>query len=515
MKSADPEVIEVEPSPAPPGAPNLLVVMTDDQDFRSLSAVPFVERAIGGQGTTFSRSFVSYALCCPSRATFFTGAYAHSHGVLGNKAKLDGGGYENLADPSRVLPAWLNAGGYTTTHVGKYIHGYDKRASPPGWDRFWGFLGEQGAQYEYVLRGPGTETQERGTRNRDFATDLTTRIAVRELKRSASGRKPFFLSVGYTAPHAAEVRARDAGGPCAPEAGEGDFAQPSPSDLDKVGEIPIPSPSGAFDEVDVSDKPPRVERRTRLDQDDIQFVRRRRACQVASLLAVDRGVKDMISTLRATGELNDTVVLFTSDNGLFYGEHRITGDKNQPYEEAIRVPLMMRGPGVPAGRVIDDPVINADLAPTLLDLAGVSQPKAIERPSDGRSLVGLLEGDARWASRMLLIEGRSNGVKTSSGAQVASYQGVRSRRYMYSEYYLQPVESVASGLDTAPGTGELLFTELYDLERDPFQLENVADSERYERAKAVLDASLRVLSDCKGRSCLLRRIVPGPAKPNR
>ena len=493
-------VVRSEP---PSGAPNIVVLMTDDQPAATYPAAMPNAGLLASDGIEFEQSFASYPLCCPSRATFFTGQLAHNNGVLGNKPDEDGGGYENLTDPEDVLPAWLRSGGYETVHVGKFLNSYDREGPPPGWDRFWGFTEEQGNYFNYELQGPKAQVTSYGGRSGDYATSVITKLAEREIE-SLDEDEPLFLSVGYSAPHTGSGRADDAGSPCGEAAVGKSAAQPAPRDLSLVRDRRERNPS--FNERDVSDKPAFIRKRGLLSATDVAQIARRKACANAALAEVDRGVRRLLEALRRKGALEDTVVVFTSDNGLFFGEHRILGDKNRPYEEAIRVPLAIRAPGFGRGTV-QDPVMNADLAPTLLDLAGV---EAETRPQDGRSLLPLMQGE-RWPDRLIPIEGRSPGTAVRSGGfRVRSYQGVRSSRYLFVNHYEEAVEDVADGLDVEPGAGEVVDSELYDMDRDPHQLRNVADDPRYAATRRELEDALDELADCAGEECFLERSIGPP-----
>ena len=194
-----------------------------------------------------------------------------------------------------------------------------------------------------------------------------------------------------------------------------------------------------------------------------------------------------------------------------HGEHRIRSGKLQPYEEAIRVPLLIRGPGVPAGAVIGDPVADVDLAPTIAELTATAQPPGLERPQDGRSLIAYLGGE-RDRRRAILIEAKRPARPAPSGAVARSFIGVRTRRYAYVERYELRTATVEEGLDAALGAGELVDRELYDLRRDPYQLESRHASGRYTATRAALAAALARLRACAGPDCLLEVAVPAPGR---
>ena len=245
---------------------------------------------------------------------------------------------------------------------------------------------------------------------------------------------PFFLSVGFLAPHT--------GGPAEPgDPPGGSPAVGAPRHRGAFAGAPLPRPPG-FSERNVADKPPRIKRLPRLTPARIALIRQKYEQRLESLLAVDDGVDEIIDALRQAGELENTLVIFTSDNGFFHGEHRIWSGKAQVYEPAIRVPLLMRGPGITPGRRPNRIVGNVDLAPTILQAAGLPP-----RPElDGRSLLSLARGPVpRWRDYLLLEGGDRLGL---------DYDGIRTPRYVYAEHRAGP-------------------RELYDLRLDPFQLHSV------------------------------------------
>ena len=455
--------------PAAAGAqqqrPNVVVLMTDDQTVESLRVMPRTRELIAGGGVEFANSFVNYALCCPSRATFLTGQYAHNHGVFSNQ--LPSGGYSRL-DTSNWLPGWLQGAGYTTVHVGKFLNGYGNQTPPehvpPGWSewyttvdpstyRFWNYtMNENGILTTYgVDNDPAF-----------YSTDFFSLRASEVIARLALADSPFFLSVDYLAPHG--------GGPREPD-DPPNLGTPAvaPRHRDAFAAEPFPF-SPAFNEADVSDKPQRVSERNVLPPQRVAAIQENYRQRLESLLAVDEGVARVIDALRQSGELDDTLVIFTADNGFFHGEHRIGAGKVLPYDPALRVPLMMRGPGVRAGLRLRQLVTNADLAPTILDAADA----APGRTQDGRSLLRLTADPGLHWGRELLIEGGDrNGL---------TFVGLRNRRFGYVEY----------------GTGE---RELYELPKDPNQLESHHFDPNYAAVQAGLARRLAALRACVGRSC--------------
>ena len=233
-------------------------------------------------------------------------------------------------------------------------------------------------------------------------------------------------------------------------------------------------------------------------------------CRLASLLGVDRSVASVIAALRASGELDRTLILFTSDNGFLLGEHREAAGKNLPYEEAIRVPLIVRGPGIPAGKSVDDPTVNADLAPTILDATGVTAPEDLARPQDGRSLLPLASGESSWPQRAILIEGRDDAASTPSGYESISYQGVRTSGYLYVEWHRLRTDTVEGATQAHIGAGPVAGVELYDTSRDPYEIHNLTMDPGYTAVRERLSAALARLAGCEGGDCEVSVDLPSP-----
>ena len=443
--------------------PNVLVVMTDDQTLESIRVMDRVNARIGDQGVRFAQSFVNYPLCCPSRATFLTGQYASNHGVYDNA--LPTGGYSKLRD-ANTLPVWLQQRGYYTGHVGKYLNGYGgdlPNYVPPGWSE-WKAPIVPGVDdvYNYGTNQNGAILNYGDTFD-DYKQDVITDWALDFLSRRVQESQPFFLFVGYTAPHGAGPE------PSPQPAGDcgGMAPKPAPRHAGLFAGEPLPQPPN-FDEFDVIDKPSEIRDRPQMTTEQLNQVTRAYRCALAELQSVDEGVGEMLDSLEAQGELENTYVIFTSDNGFFYGEHRIPQGKKRIYEEAIRVPLMMRGPNIPVGLQVDDIVVNADLAPTILELTGANADLKI----DGRSLLPLLDAPRMLSGRELLIESNR-------------FNAIRTWRYIYSE--------------NSDGS-----VELYDLLADPYELTSLHNVPAYRDAKAALAARLRRLKRCAGTECSVR-----------
>ncbi|MGH3011078.1 MAG: sulfatase family protein [Gaiellaceae bacterium] len=441
--------------------PNVLVIMTDDQTLESLRVMSNVKRLLRDRGATFRSSFVTYALCCPSRATFLTGQYAHNHGVLGNRPP--NGGYEKL-DHTNTLPVWLQDAGYYTAHLGKYLNGYGRRDPteiPPGYDEWRGSVDPTTYRfYDYTLNENGRLV----TYESAYQTDLYARKAARIIRRRAPSARPFFLWVAFLAPHG--------GGPREPgdPVGQG-TPVPAPRHRHAFDSEPLPRPPG-FNEAHVSDKPVGIRNRPLLGPRRIRAVRENYRQRLESLLAVDEAVARLVGALRSSRELDDTLVIFTSDNGFFHGEHRVPSGKILPYEPSIRVPLIMRGPGIPAGLRVNQRVANIDLAPTIVDAAGATPGRIM----DGRSLLPVIARPNISLGRDLLIE---------RGPGVGTFTAVRAPNYFYAEY----------------GNGE---QELYDLVRDPYELRSRHADPAYAAIRENLAERLAHLRACNGLACRTR-----------
>jgi N-acetylglucosamine-6-sulfatase len=424
--------------------PNILLVLTDDQSASTVSKMPAVKTKLRAKGLSFENAFISTPVCCPSRATIMTGRYAHNHGVWFNSEPRGGAeGFKDRGLAQDTIATSLKREGYATGLFGKYFNGYgNNHYVPPGWERWFAFAGSN-REDSYEISSEG----EVRTVSRDewHPTDLIADRAGEFVKAHAG--EPWFA---YVAPH-------DPHGPYHP-------APRHSHDFDGV-ELPD-KPS--FDTVDPS-QPSYVRDQPPLSEDERGELQRTYSYKLEALQTVDDLVAGLTETLEETDQLENTYIVFATDNGYMLGEHRLT-QKGKPYEESIRTPLLIRGPGVPAGETRTQLVSNVDLAPTFADLAGAEPPA---KP-DGRSLVPLLSGDppASWRET-LLLERRSKGL---------SWTGVRTSRYAYFEYE------------------ETSEKELYDLEADPHQLESIhrsADPALLSRLRARLEA----LEDCVGAEC--------------
>jgi N-acetylglucosamine-6-sulfatase len=442
---------------APP-KPNIIFILADDMRKDDLNEKYMLQTTnqLVKQGMSFQNAFVSNPLCCPSRATIMRGQYGHNTDIWFNTNIFDpdpnvrdggwlgynGNGYEddnvatNLHDPDNPDNA-----GYTTGFFGKYLNGYvadTDKTPPPGWDDWFAFKTLH--YYGYDVNDNGT-IKHFGSRSTDYSTDVLNAQVKEFIRANAGQSKPFFAYVAPYAPHAPST--------------------PAPRHKTTFNGLKAPRlPS--FNEADVTDKPDWIKSLRRLSSDDIANINQRHENRIESLQAVDDLVGAVVSTLgEKPGVLSNTYIVFTSDNGWHHGEHRIRQGKARPYEESVRVPLVIRGPGVQTSSSTDNLVLNTDYFPTFMDLAEAQA----ETPSyvDGRSLLPVLKPSdppsppPPWRTA-ILIEGRGNGADPEIEVD-RNYNAIRTSTGKYIEY-------------------EGGFRELYDLSPgvDPNELTNTYSS---------------------------------------
>jgi N-acetylglucosamine-6-sulfatase len=456
--------------PAPKRAPNLLVVMTDDQSVGSFNAdvMPNTTGFFEGGGTNFDQAIASPPLCCPSRAGFLTGRYAQNHRVLENEI-----GYASMEGQDQTFPIALQASGYRTAMIGKFLNGYGDvagAAPAPGFDRWFSMQGS--AEYtDYEVSDDG----ERRFVKR-YATDELTEQA-RVFVGGTKGQ-PFFLWLSYNAPHTVLEGNPP---PC-----DGLAAQPPPDPAvyEAFAGEPLPRPP-SFDEKDTSDRPSLAIHPDPLGPKDIAEATDAWRCSLAAMRAVDDQLDLLLSDLRDSGELDNTVVVYLSDNGYYYGEHRLIDEKRLPLEPALRIPMAVRvGEAIERREArpaqTDALVSQVDLAPTLLDFAGVPLcPRDLDcAPMDGRSLRPLLEGEAWQTSRAIPLTLEDGW----------AYEAMRTDR----ELYMELTASRKEEFDEPQA-------ELYELDSDPDQLDNLAAGPAAGAARLEeLSARLARITDCAG-----------------
>jgi N-acetylglucosamine-6-sulfatase len=528
------EALEARGSEPISERPSFVVIQTDDETLEQLytvfnaggveiPAMPNTLSMIAARGMTFNRYYVSYPLCCPSRVTLLTGRYAHNSNVRGN-VQPNGGysGFRARGAWSHNLATWLQGAGYRTIHIGKFLNGYGDEPYdngtevPPGWSAWHTVLNADTHHYYYgytlndngVIDGPfgdsgSWDTREYGERDYFgcpatsieekpclYETDVFSRIAAEELIGTPP-EQPFYLQLDYTAPHGDFRR------PAGPE--------PAPRHYTLFDGAPYPHDrEEGFNEGNVNDKPRFIREAPYLSPEEIHTYRVYYDKALASLRAIDDGVKTVLDTLGTQHRLRNTYVIFVSDNGFFYGEHRLTGGKFLAYEPSTHLPFLIRGPGIKAGTSTGELAANTDIAPTILELAGVKPDKSI----DGTSLVPFLRDPDLRTRRGILFESfvetndvEANGeptaqkvvtevrrrrpdgeAKASIVAPPKDYEGIRLGPYKYIEW----------------PDGE---KELYDITKDPNELNNIVRVPNYFPIRAFLHAQLIRLEACIGHTC--------------
>ncbi|WP_327149435.1 sulfatase family protein [Nocardia sp. NBC_01329] len=468
--------------------PNVVLILADDLDATTTpvwQAMPRTAALIRDRGTEFTDGFAPMPICCAARASILTGEYGHNTGVLTNSGPV--GGFESFranGNESHTVATALHNAGYRTGMAGKYLNGleHDPGHIPPGWDD-WnaGVDNFLYSGYNYTLNENGTFV-EYGIAPADYETDVVGAKSRKFITDAAESGQPFFWLASSTSPHFP--------------------IPPAPRHLAETRPTAAPR-SPNYQEPDVSDKPswlvdtaaPRAA--TIAATNDIDYTNR-----LGALKSLDEMVAGIVETLARTGELDNTYLIFTSDNGYSLGAHRLT-QKMAPYEESMRVPLAVSGPTVEPGRS-DAMALSIDLAPTILDWAGVPVPDRV----DGSSLTGVLRGDARWRTDFLAEYGGPGADGREGIAQeqipgtetplvyvldMPSWSGVRTQRYLYVRWYERerPIEAREY--------------ELYDLRSDPYQLTNLVKTPEGRAAHAdivdTLDRRLTELTECAGPAC--------------
>ncbi|ONH51089.1 sulfatase [Frankia sp. CcI49] len=470
--------------------PNFVLILADDLDQTTSpywDAMPHTAALIRDSGLTFTDSFAPTPICCPARGTILTGKYGHNTGVLTNAG--DSGGWATFAangNEEHTFAKYLSDAGYRTGLAGKYMNGIEDAPDhiPPGWSEWYGSVDNNFyTGYNYTLNENGTLVQYGGTEDpANYSTDVVAAKSTDFIRRAAADDTPFFWYAASTAPHLPL--------PPAPRHADNPYAD------DSAPRTPN------FNEADVSDKPWWLQESAQLRSarvaatNDADYQDR-----MGSLYALDEMVAGIVETLRDTGELDNTYLIFTSDNGYNLGSHRLT-QKMAPYEESLRVPLVVAGPGVERG-TDGHMVAQIDLAPTFLDLAGVPIPADV----DGQSLAPLLRGQtpASWRTDLLGqyagpgVDGQDGvaqeAVENVTGVflDIPPWSAIRTEDHLYVRWY---------DADRNPGVHQ---RELYDLNADPYELTNLLATPQGRATNAPLvaqlDARLDALATCTGASC--------------
>lgn len=453
------------PRPAVPEQPNIVMITLDDLTSADLAVMPRTRRLIARQGTTMTQGLAPTPMCAPARASLLTGQYAHHHGVLTVEGQA--GGFEAF-DDRRTLPTWLQQAGYETMFAGKYLNGYgvrDPRYIPPGWDRWrasvdfttYSFLHTRFNVDGTVVRPPG------------YSSDILGRYSEELIGQHERGRlsgHPMFLWVNYVAPHHGGPREPDDPGRTLPGGRRPLTTTPAPRDRNHFRDVPLPH-GPAMWERDRRGNPHAGPRASASYRAAIREVHQQR---LESLLAVDEAVGRTVRALRRAGELKRTVIVLTSDNGYMIGEHQLVG-KLWFYDDSLRIPVILRGPGIPRDQRVATPITNPDLAVTIAGLAHARPTREV----DGVDLLPWLDRpDQRRAVPIEAYPVRGGKRRLYSGIRYADLTYVRSR-----------------------GGSE----ELYDRARDPGELVNVARKPAYGATLERMRTWDRRYRNCSGTAC--------------
>jgi N-acetylglucosamine-6-sulfatase len=499
-------LVRGEPSHAASSKPNIIMFTTDDQTVRDLAAMPKTQSLIAAQGANFLHAYVSMSLCCPSRITVQTGEYAHNHHVMGNTPPQ--GGYSVFNDKND-LPIWLQQAGYRTIHIGKMPNGFGTDTNetyvPPGWGPFNGGSG-RGEFYAFI-KPPSAYTDfaldENGALKQytpeDYQTTVYGDLAVDRIDQHFANHAndPLYMQVQFFAPH--------------------DPATPETKYQNAFASTPLPiDPS--FNEKNVKDKPGWIRKISRFGPGLIAKIQTRYQHRLETLLSVDDQIERITNELSARGQLANTYLIFTSDNGFMQGQHRLHQGKFAPYEPSIQVPLLIRGPGIPAGSQPRALVWNGDITATILKIADARA----GLPQDGRSLLPYASDPSLKSFRPILIETGPPGATNEPGTPVSE----ASRRVHFGTYVknldqdhtAQIARAIVAPRYRAIRTGRYLLVkysdgsrELYDLKRDPLELKSKYKDSRYFPVRKYLLKKLKGLVLCQGADC--SRDVKKPPKP--
>lgn len=442
--------------------PNIVLILTDDQDLLlgTINYMPHLAANVASQGVTFSQFAVPTSLCTPSRAQLLTGRFAHNNGIVQNVPPI--GGFEKMYQcgfEDTTIATALQEAGYRTALVGKYANGYPLAGDPtyiaPGWDEWYVPTRDAYGYYNYQLNENGTLVDYVYTPSH-YLTDVLAGKALDFVTRSITTARntPFFAVVSMYAPHEPAV--------------------PAPRHYSWFPDEQAPRTPN-FNEEDMSDKPVQMQNFPLLTESEIQSIDNLYRKRLRSLQSVDEMIAQLTQVLEDHGALENTYIIFASDNGFIQGQHRFISGKGSPYEENFRVPLIVRGPGVTAGVVRDELTEMIDLAPTLADIAGAT----LAFPADGRSLVPLLHGEdplPPWRKAQLMehwsvpaLQWAPSSTQESGLAVAGAHDlcantatpkwiGVRTAQFKF--------------VDQAPGIRD----ELYDLVNDPYELQNLIDA---------------------------------------
>jgi len=438
--------------------PNLIFIFTDDQPYHTVDYMPTVKNELMAKGVIFENAFATTPLCCPSRASILSGQYVHNHEVYTNTLPLGGA---TRFDDTEALSLWIQDAGYRTGYFGKYLNAYEDLQPygyvPPGWDVWKSFLsknlttvedkGNMQYYFDFSMSENGMPVVYEKSKD-NFSADVVTRNALEFIRDSRD--KPFMMMVSYYNPHSPYISA------------------PRHRNSFRAGEdywdwVQYRPPS--FNEEDISDKPDYIAELSPLSPEEIDTAHKQ---ILRSLLSVDDGVASVLAALEKAGIKDNTVIIFSTDNGLTLGDHRFGATKNCPYEACLKIPFVVYAPKYYQPRTEKKFAANIDIAPTFAELTGAKIPDTV----DGMSLVPLLNDPAvKWRDAILLEHWPTN---EGVGSIIPEFYSIRTMEWKYTEY----------------NTGE---TELYDLVNDPYELRNLSGKWDYKEIESELAARLLLL----------------------
>ncbi len=437
--------------------PNIILIVVDDQLISSIDIMPTIKSQLADRGITFSNAFCASPVCAPARASILTGQYLHNHGETTNSTRK----FVNKRDKQNTIATVLRGGGYKTVFIGKYTHGYDNAGYvPPGWDEWYALLGGAPGYYDYKMSENGKSVSY-GNQPGDYSTDVLAQKAYALIDSHKNRGQPFFMYLAPCAPHAPKT--------------------PAPRHLNKFRNLTLPLPP--LFEKDISDKPRWVRDYFRLNFEyntwDTKEGSQNWLRRLETLLSVDEMLDNILKKLIKTGALENTFIFYLADNGDDLSKHIHATGKLLPYEEGIRTPIIVRGPGVQTAINRDHLVSTVDLLPTITELAQIFSPDFV----DGRSLVPLLPCDPlpldKWRKACLVELGKFD--RWYRQSPPPKYELLRTRSFKYIEY----------------DTGE---KEFYDLRLDPNELLDTYENLN-SKQKDILKSHLQQLRNCSGKSC--------------
>ena len=506
--------------------PNILFVLADDQRADTLPCMPKLAKLLGARGSTFKNNFATTPLCCPGRSSVLTGKYAHNHKVLSNGDIEDEDGdkspgaidFRDNGNESKTVAGWLQAAGYRTAYFGKYLNAYDKLLEtvpnhvPPHWDEWHAFSHAEFFDFDLVERGlgeakakrrcylSGEKGEDRGEKKRvkkckqdadevvrdgkeNYSTDVLRDQTIAFIRKAHAEGKPWFVHLAPKSPHGPFLSPAR----YQPDPDVAKFTKEAEDRLASCALFDWKDRPASYLEQDMSDKPQWIQESQKSKRADPERLERIRRLQLVSVLATEDAIEAIMGVLKELGVEDDTIVVYTGDNGFAWGEHWHT-HKNCAYDECAKVPMVVLDPRAKTGaQNVEVFTLNIDLAPTFAAWAGATAPADI----NGRSFAGLVDGTFQgpWPRRHVLTECWGPGTEGRPDTHAA----VRTSRWKYVEHYQDPQRTTvrshkAGGQDV----------ELYDLDADPHELDNLlrldaAGLERTGKTQADVDAQVKEL----------------------